>query len=240
VTVGLAGVGGPALAPDPIVSGIVQSLMAWLAEHTYAVVFVATLIDATALPFPGRIVLAAAGAFAAAGGASVALVIGLGTAGVLVTDHVWYFAGARGGDRLLRLYCRLTLSSPDCVRRATDWLQRFGPLVILVGRFVAAVRVLAWPLARARGLGYARFLVVELPAAVAWTAVWVGFGWLLGERWAQASAEARWIGVALALAAALVVFLVRRRRRARATAPRETAAPASRGSLAGPRARPRP
>ena len=151
-------------------SGIVQTLTSWLFEHTYAVVFIATLVDATAIPFPGRIVLAAAGALAASGDASLTLVIALGAAGVVITDHLWYFAGSLGGDRLLRLYCRLTFSSRECVARTGDWLQRFGPLDILVGRFVAVVRVLAWPPARQHGVGYLTFVAIEVPAALLWTA----------------------------------------------------------------------
>jgi membrane protein DedA with SNARE-associated domain len=191
------------------VTGIVQQLTAWLVEHTYAVVFVSSLIDATAIPFPGRIVLAAAGAFAAAGKTNALVVIALGTAGVVITDHVWYFAGWLGSDRLLRLYCRLTFSSPECVQRTTDWFKRFGTLTIVVGRFVAVVRVLAWPLARDHGVGYATFLALDVAAALTWTAIWVGLGWLLGARWAEAPAEIRWISVALAIAAA-AGFLVAR------------------------------
>jgi membrane protein DedA with SNARE-associated domain len=196
------------------VTAIVQQLTAWLVEHTYAVVFLSTLIDATAIPFPGRIVLAAAGAFAAAGDANAALVIALGTAGVVITDHVWYFARSLGGDRLLRLYGRLTFSSPDCVQRTTDWFKRFGALTIVVGRFVAAVRVLAWPLARENGVGYVTFLALDLLAAFVWTAIWVGLGWLLGSRWAEAPAEIRLISAGLAVAA-VAIFLVARRWRRR-------------------------
>ena len=201
-------------------TGIVQQLTAWLVEHTYAVVFLSALIDATAIPFPGRIVLAAAGAFAAAGEANAVLVVALGTAGVVITDHVWYCAGSLGGDRLLRLYCRLTFSSPDCVQRTTDWFKRFGTLTIVVGRFVAVVRVLAWPLARDHGVGYATFLALDVAAALAWTAIWVGLGWLLGARWAEAPAEIRWISVALAIAAAASFLVARwwRRRRPRPAA----------------------
>jgi membrane protein DedA with SNARE-associated domain len=202
------------------VTGIVQQLTAWLVEHTYAVVFVSSLIDATAIPFPGRIVLAAAGAFAAAGKTNALVVIALGTAGVVITDHVWYFAGWLGSDRLLRLYCRLTFSSPECVQRTTDWFKRFGTLTIVVGRFVAVVRVLAWPLARDHGVGYATFLALDVAAALTWTAIWVGLGWLLGARWAEAPAEIRWISVALAIAAAAGFLVARwwRRRRQRLAA----------------------
>ena len=89
------------------------------------------------------------------------------------------------------------------MERTGDWLQRFGPLVILVGRFVAVVRVLAWPPARQHGVGYLTFVAIEVPAALLWTATWVGAGWLLGDRWAQASSETRWLGVGLAVVAAL-------------------------------------
>lgn len=219
-------------------NALVDSLTAWLAAYTYPVVFVATLVDATAIPFPGRVVLAAAGAFAAAGDVGLVLVIALGTAGVSIIDHLWYFAGSRRGERLLRLYCRLTFSSPDCVERTTHWFQRYGSLVILVGRFVAVVRVLAWPLARDHGIRYPTFVALEVPAALVWTGTWVGLGWLFGAHWAEASAEARWVSVSLAGVGALafVVFRLWQRVRART----ESGARASRGSPAGLRARPRP
>jgi membrane protein DedA with SNARE-associated domain len=203
------------------VDGLAHTLVAWLGRHTYVVVFLSGLIDAAAIPFPGRIILAAAGAYAAASEVSVLALIALGAAGIVVTDHLWYFAGALSGDRLLRLYCRLTFRSTDCVTRAGDWLRRFGPLVIVVGRFVAVVRVLAWPPAREHGLGYATFLLLELPAALAWTALWVGLGWLLGAQWRAASAEVQWASVGLLVAAAAAVLATRfwrRRRASRATA----------------------
>jgi membrane protein DedA with SNARE-associated domain len=220
------------------VNAIVQSLTAWLFADTYAVVFVAALVDATGIPFPGRLVLAAAGAFAAAGDADLVLVIVLAAAGVSIVDHAWYLAGARGGDRLLRLYCRLTFSSPDCVERTTDWFARYGPLVIVVGRFVAAVRMLAWPLAREHGVGYPTFVALEVPAALLWAGTWVGLGWLFGARWAEASTEARWASVGLVCLGALAFYVFRRWRRARGRT--GSGARASRGSPAVPRARPRP
>lgn len=223
---------------------ILRQLMTWLVDHAYAVVFLCALIDATAIPFPGRIVLVAAGAFAAAGDASVLLLIALGTAGVVITDHAWYFSGGLGGRRLLHLYCRLTFGSADCVERARAWLARYGTLTIVVGRFVAAVRAVTWPLARDHGVGYPTFVALEVPAALLWTTIWVGLGWFLGDRWAQASSpEARWVGIGLAGAAVLALLAFRvwlRRRVARATTRREIAARAFPGSPAAPPARPRP
>jgi len=45
--------------------------MSWLTEHVYVLAFVAALVDATALPFPGRLLLIVTGALAAKGEARV-------------------------------------------------------------------------------------------------------------------------------------------------------------------------
>ena len=194
---------------------LIERLTGWLVQHTYSVVFLSTLIDATAIPFPGRFVVAAAGAVAAAGDASLLTVIAVGALGLIVTDHLWYFARPLRSDRLVRLYCRLTFSSPDCVERTTDWLRRFGALTILAGRFVAIVRVLTWPLARDHGVRYPTFLALDVLGALAWTTKWAGLGWLLGAHWSEASAEVRWISVALVVAGVLTFVTVRLWRRAR-------------------------
>lgn len=202
-------------------NGILEHLTGWLVQHTYSVVFVSTLIDATAIPFPGRLVVAAAGAAAAAGHASVVAVIAFGALGLIIVDHVWYLARPLRSDRLVRLYCRVTFSSPDCVERTTGWFRRFGAFTIVAGRFVAVVRVLAWPMARDHGVNYPTFLALDVVAALAWSIKWAGLGWLLGARWSEASAEARWISVGLGIVGVLafVAFRIWRRARQRTAAP---------------------
>jgi membrane protein DedA with SNARE-associated domain len=73
--------------------------------------------------------------------------------------------------------------------------------------------MLAWPLARQHGVGCAMFLLLDVPAALVWTAIWVGIGWLLGERWAAAPDDLRWVGLALAAALAISLLALWRRRR---------------------------
>lgn len=197
---------------------VLRPYFGWLVEHTYIVVFVCTVIDATGVPFPGRVVLAAAGAFAASGDVSLAAVIALGALGAMLTDHVWYFAGWFHTKWLLRFYCRWTFGSGACVTRTGDYFRRFGALTIIIGRFVAGVRVFAWPLARKSGVGYVRFLLYDAVGAVLWTATWVLLGWLVGDRWESVLDSVGGWMVAIPLAAAALVAAVvvlRLRRRAR-------------------------
>jgi membrane protein DedA with SNARE-associated domain len=172
-------------------------------EHAYVVVFLATLIDATGTPFPGRLLLIAAGAAAAAGTLSLPLLIGLATIAAVLGDHVWYVAGRLGRHRLLRLYCRLSLSSRRCVQDAERYIDRFGPLAIVLGRFVAGVRLFASPLAGTGAISYPRFLGFEIVGALLWSSAFLGLGYLLGDPWGSVTAQ--WNGAGLAIGALLVV-----------------------------------
>jgi membrane protein DedA with SNARE-associated domain len=191
-----------------------------LPANVYVLVVVAAALDATALPFPGRLVLAGAGAFAAAGGAHLTLLLALGTLAVLAVDHLWYFAGSIAEGPVLRLVTWVTTRSTRAAcRTAQEYFERWGGLTFVVGRFVAIVRIVAWPLARATGIAYVRFLVLDLLAAALWTATWVGLGFVLGPR-LYALVERLGLPVTIALAVAAsagIVFGVRllRQRRAR-------------------------
>jgi membrane protein DedA with SNARE-associated domain len=154
-----------------------------LPANVYALVVVAAALDATALPFPGRLILAGAGAMAAAGGAHVTLVIALGALAVLAVDHLWYFAGEIAEGPMMKLVKWVTARSTRAARKtAQEYFDRWGGLTFLVGRFVAVVRIVAWPLARATGISYVRFLVLDALAAAVWTTTWVGLGFILGPR----------------------------------------------------------
>lgn len=226
---------------------MLRPLFEWLVDHTYLVVFVGTVIDATGLPFPGRLLLAAAGAMAAAGHANVFIVIGLGALGAMLVDQAWYLTVTRGSNWLIDVYCRMRGRERNCSADAVDYFRRYGNATIILGRFFTVVRVLVWPVAASHGVSYGRFVVLDVIGATLWASIWVLLGWFVGDQWeAAAKAFGGWtaaIGVVIALALAIPFALRFRRRRARARAipeRTETAELASRGSPAAPRARPRP
>lgn len=189
----------------------------WLAQYSYACVLVAATVDATALPFPGRLVLLAAGVLAAAGRVDLLGVMVAGVAGAVLGDHLWYFSGRLAAGRLQRFYRWVAGRQGASAIKATDYLRRHGGVAVVAGRFVATVRVLVWPLASARGIGYGRFLAWDLVAATLWAGVFVGGGYLFGRP--ALSAMERFGGWTLGLAGVGVTavggaaLLWRRRRR---------------------------
>lgn len=149
--------------------------------HAYVGLFVAMVVEAVGIPFPGRLTLVLAGAAAGMGHLHVAAIVGLATLGLVIGDHVWYVAGRYRGEALLRFYCRLLPRADDCVARARACMVRFGPLAFVVGRFVAGVRFLAAPLAAPAGIGYGRFLGFDVAGALLWTGTFAGLGYAIGD-----------------------------------------------------------
>lgn len=213
----------PRLHNDAAMDAVVRPLLDGFNDHTYAIVFAMALIDASGVPFPGRVLLVAAGAYAAAGHASAPLLVAIAALGAMASDHAWYWAAVRGSTWPLDLYCRLARRPRGCGDDVGAAMARYGPLSILLGRFVTAVRVFAWPVAAAHGVTYARFLALDALGALVWAALWVLLGWIVGDRWETVAGNAgAWLAVAGAiLAAALAAPLAWRawRRRVRASRP---------------------
>ena len=153
----------------------------WLAQYSYASVLIAAAIDALALPFPGRLVLLSAGILAAAGRVNLLGTIAAGLGGAMIGDHLWYFGGRLARGRLHALHRWLARRRTRPATDPADYLRRYGGLVILIGRFIATVRVLVWPLASAHGIGYGRFLAWDLGAAALWAGAFVLVGYAFGR-----------------------------------------------------------
>jgi membrane-associated protein len=151
-----------------------------LAEYSYAFVLIAAAIDAMALPFPGRLVLLSAGILAAGGRVDLLGMIAAGLGGAVVGDHLWYFGGRLARGRLHALHRWLARRRVRLAPDPVAYLRRYGGLVILIGRFIATVRVLVWPIASAHGIGYGRFLAWDSGAAALWAGVFVLGGYAFG------------------------------------------------------------
>ena len=173
---------GPYHSCDPpTVSGEVDRIFGWLAEYSYACVLIAAVIDAMAFPFPGRLVLLAGGILAAAGRVDLVGTIAAGLGGAVIGDHLWYFAGRLARGRLHALHRWLARRRVGPARDPADYLRHYGGFVILIGRFIATVRVLVWPMASAHGIGYGRFLAWDLGAAALWAGAFVLSGYAFGR-----------------------------------------------------------
>lgn len=169
----------------------VVSLWPFLPRYGYAILFLGIALENTGLPLPGEVFLLAAGFLASAGPFELPLVIALGAAGAVAGDSLSYLLGRLGGERLPRLYCRITMGSADCVRKTHEYFARRGGLTVAFARFVVGVRVFAAPMAGATKMAYPRFLAYDALGALLWASLIGGFGYVFGSRWDQLQGDYR-------------------------------------------------
>src|SRR5574337_373117 len=124
-----------------------------------------------------------------------------------------------GGDRLPRLYCRMTLGSAQCVQKTHEhFTRRGGGLTVAFARFVVGIRAFAAPMAGATRMAYPHFLVYDALGALLWATLAATAGYFFGSHWERLLVGYRWsygfilLGVLLVALGYVLMKSLRRRR----------------------------
>ena len=182
-------------------------LMSLLVQNAILVVFAASFAARLGLPVPAAAVLVVTGALLAAGDVSVVGVVLAAVVANLLGDGAWFYAGRRFGYRFMRLLCRISLSQDSCVRRGESLISDWGGMSLVAAKFVPGVSVVAPPMAGALGMSVRRFVGFDIVAALVWTGLFLGLGWLFRDQIQQVLAVLAQAG-GIATAALGVVLLV--------------------------------
>lgn len=188
-----------------------ESLQQLLQTWGYGVIFAAMLLENAGLPLPGETVTLLGGYAAGSGQLQVFGVLGAAIAGAMLGDNLGYWVGRRAGWPLIVRVGRLLGQSPEQLERLRQGFQRHAGKSVLLGRFVAVLRVVAGPMAGAVHMPYRRFLICNMAGAVLWASTMVGLAWL-GGRWVPLTTMVRGVvqfGLGALLLLALVVLLPR-------------------------------
>src|SRR4051794_3672740 len=173
-------------------------------------------------PIPSEIVLSLAGYLAATGEITLALVLFAATAGSVVGALALYWLGrGLGEERLRRWLDRIPLVDPSDLDKADRWFERHERSAVLFGRCAPVVRSLVSVPAGANRMPLGQFVVLTAAGSGVWNALFIGAGYLLGERWRDVERYSHWFDYAVGAffvgaAGWWVVKKVRARRRAAA------------------------
>lgn len=191
---------------DPGPDTLVQ-LQALLERWGYWVVFVGMVLENAGLPLPGETLTLLAGYAAGSGQLNLGGVMAAAAGGAVLGDNLGYWVGRRFGWQLLLRAGRLLGRSPDQLEQLRKAFLRRARLSVVLGRFVAVLRVLAGPMAGAVGMPYRAFVLCNLAGALLWSATMVTLAWQLG-RWIPLARMLQGVVEAGLLALLLVVLLV--------------------------------
>ncbi len=182
----------------------------------YLVVGVVVGVESLGVPLPGEIVLVSAAVLSSRPEAVISPVwVAVAAAvGAIVGDSIGYGVGHRYGRSLFdwagRRFPRHF--GPRHVALAERAFERWGVLTVVVGRFIALLRIFAGPLAGVLKMPYRRFLPANVLGGVLWTAGTTTAVYYLGivaEKWLS---RFSYIGLAVAVVVGLTVGWVVKRR----------------------------
>jgi membrane protein DedA with SNARE-associated domain len=215
-----------------VLEAVTDALTALVGDHGLYAVFVLMLIDAV-LPAASELVMVYAGAVAAGAftGQSVVLfgeridshlwaytaMATAGTLGYIAGSIAGWAVGYFGGRPLLDRRGRLLHLTPENIRRAEHWFERFGDLAVLLSRVTPVVRSFISIPAGVVRMALGRYTLLTIPGSALWCFGLAGIGWALGSKWEEFHHEFRYAeyAVVAAILAVLVAAIVRHRRSSR-------------------------
>jgi len=179
-------------------------------EYGYWAVFLGVLLENMGIPIPGETVTLVGGFLAGSDELNVWYVLGSATAGAILGDSGGYVLGYYGGWPLLVRVGGLLNVSETRLVSVRDRFSENADKAVLLGRFVALLRVFAGPLAGITKMPYPKFLLCNAIGAATWASVMVSLTYFLGRlvplsdliKWA-----AQFTGVALIVVMVWIVTL---------------------------------
>lgn len=179
--------------------GFFDQFTEWATEHGYWAILAVVAGDGVFPLFPGETVIVTGGTLASTGSLSLIGVILAGAIGAIIGDSCAYFLGRAGGERIRAFFSRV--AGHDRVIAAERMVQRRGPALVFVGRFLPGIRLAINLSCGAGQMDYRRFLLFDSLGALFWSSQAAILGYIFGK-----SFEDRpWIGLLIALGIAVVV-----------------------------------
>ncbi|MGB3296490.1 MAG: DedA family protein [Phormidesmis sp.] len=172
-------------------------------EYGYWAVFFGILLENMGVPIPGETVTLIGGFLAGSNELNVWYVLGAATAGAIIGDSGGYVVGYYGGWPLLVRIGKLLRVPESTLVEVRDRFARNADKAVLLGRFVALLRIFAGPLAGITRMPYPKFLLCNAIGAATWASVMVSLTYFLGRlvplsvlvKWAAQFTGAALLGV---------------------------------------------
>ncbi len=205
---------------------MIEQLDIWIASTgpiAFLVLGLGALIEYVFPPFPGDTVVILGGIYAVRGQKPWLLVFAVVTIGSVIGAAIDYWIGCKLRDRIERTPHGSFLGlSHQKIREVQEKMQRFGSALILINRFLPAVRAFIFLAAGAARMSFPRVVLLGAVSAMAWNCLLMGLGIAVGGNAERLESLIRNYEIAVysilaILALAVAARFVQRRRQRRAT-----------------------
>lgn len=176
-----------------------QHILDLIGRHGTPVLFAAQMFGIFGLPIPDELLLTIAGGLVKTGRLHPVSTLVSTVGGCLTGVTLSYTLGRTVGVAALR---RVIHVPPEALTKGQRWFRHFGGWLLTFGYFIPGVRHVTAIAAGSAPLSFARFAAFAYPGGLLWCLVFLGAGYLAGDRWRAVAG-----GLPRHVAAAAVVLL---------------------------------
>ena len=158
-----------------------ETLQNFAQHYGYLMILFGIMLESLGIPLPGESVVLMGGFLAGEGELRYSWVLASAVTGAITGNTFGYWVGVYGGWPLISGVGKLFQLSED---RLLEIKQRFSHnagRAVLLGRFVALLRIFAGPLAGIAGMPFGQFMIYNCFGAILWAAVMVTLAFGAGQ-----------------------------------------------------------
>jgi len=164
---------------------MIETIIYWITEHGYGVIFSLFAIGIVGIPLPNEWLLAYLGFLIYQGKLLPMPTVAAVYFGCICGMTLNYTLGRTVGLYLVRKFGSLMNVTPEKVGRMHDWFERKGRWGLLFGYFLPGVRHLTAFAAGTSKMTSREFAIFAYSGAVVWSSTFIFLGYFLEEHWSR-------------------------------------------------------
>jgi membrane protein DedA with SNARE-associated domain len=198
---------------DVVLNPVVEAATEFISSTGLPAVFLLMALESACIPIPSEAIMLFAGFAASKGELTLIGIVAAGVLGNLVGSWVGYAIGYFGRTDLLERH-RLFHVSPERLRQAEGWFERYGDATVFFSRMLPIVRTFVSVPAGVAKMPIARFSLFTLLGSIPWVLALALVGEAVGDNWETWRHNLGYLDyvVAAAIVAGIGWWLLRRRR----------------------------
>ncbi|MGF1513054.1 MAG: DedA family protein [Elainellaceae cyanobacterium] len=149
--------------------------------YGYWVISLGIMLENAGIPLPGESFTLVGGFLAGTGELQYWKVLVSAAGGAVIGDNIGYWVGAWGGWALLLKLGRVFKVSEERLMAVRQQFADNAVRAVILGRFVALLRIFAGPLAGISKMPYPKFLICNTVGAIAWASAMTSLAFFFGR-----------------------------------------------------------
>lgn len=197
-----------------------ETIISYIDQYGYIVLFIYLTLDLIALPLPGQTFMTYVGFLVYQGHLSLGISIIVGTLGAWVGMTITYFVGLKLGLPFLKKYGRYFKINAERLNKTSKWYGKHGNILLTIGYFIPGVRHFTGYFAGVAQIRFRTFVIFAYSGALIWTTVFIMLGKFLGPQWDKLNSSMKntiLFGALVFAIIFLILFLINRFKNKRKT-----------------------